>query len=122
MVCFGTFPDCRAFGDIIPPMTGERRQYARRAGPFEGAWSGESGHRECRITDLSPGGCFVDSLSSAAPGTTITVSVVFGDTRFTILGEVVYLDRVQGFGVRFVPSDQQRALAYVMGPTEPLGR
>ena len=103
-------------------MSGERRQYPRRPGPFEGWWAGVSGQRECRITDLSPGGCFLDSPTSAEPGTAITVSVVFGDTRFTLPGEVVYLDRVQGFGVRFVPSDQQRALAWVMGPTEPLAR
>jgi PilZ domain len=103
-------------------MASERRQYVRRPGPFEGSWNGASGQRECRISDLSPGGCFIDCLTTSPPGTAISVTVVFGDARFTVPGEVVYLDRVQGFGVRFLPSDQTRALAYAMGPTEPLAR
>lgn len=64
----------------------------------------------------------MDSANTAPAGTSVTVTVVFGGTRFTVPGEIVYLDRVQGFGVRFLPSDQTRALAYVMGPTEPLAR
>ncbi len=100
-------------------MYAERRQYARMPGPFDGSWSDTSGPRECRITDLSPGGCFVDSVVPADPGAAISVSVVLGETRFTVAAEVVYRNTVQGFGVRFLPSDQTRALAYVMGPTEP---
>lgn len=103
-------------------MTSERRQYVRQTGPFEGSWDGASGQRECRISDLSPGGCFIDGLAASPPGTAITVTVVFGGVRFTVPGEIVYLDRVQGFGVRFLPSDQTRALRYAMGPTEPLPR
>jgi PilZ domain len=103
-------------------MTAERRQHARRSGPFEGSWNGASGARESRITDLSPSGCFVDSLARPEAGATISVTVTFGEARFTIPAEVVYIDRIQGFGVRFLPSDQTRALAYVMGPTEPLPR
>jgi hypothetical protein len=57
----------------------------------------------------------VDSPVAPEPGAFITVSVVFGDTRFTLPPDVVYRDRIQGFGVRFLPSDQSRALAYAMG-------
>lgn len=96
-------------------MFAERRQYERVRGPFEGSWSIESDHHESRITDLSPGGCFVDSSTHPEPGATIAVTVLFGDSRFTVPAEVVYLDKVQGFGVRFQSSDQSRALAYVMG-------
>lgn len=52
------------------------------------------------------------------------MSVVFEGTRFSLPADVVYRDRVQGFGVRFQPSDQARALAYAMGitvPGEPAG-
>lgn len=100
-------------------MFAERRQYARVRGPFEGSWSIDANQHESRITDLSPGGCFVDSPTHPEPGTAIALTVAFGDTRFTVPAEVVYLDATQGFGVRFVPSDQTRALAYAMGPTSP---
>jgi len=103
-------------------MSVERRQFARQPGPFDGSWNGASGLRDCRITDLSPGGCFVDAPGQPAPGSAIAVAVQFGETRFTLPGEVVYLDRIQGFGVRFLASDQTRALAYAMGLTEPLAR
>lgn len=104
---------------IIRPMPLQRRQHPRQPGPFEGEWDGAEDAGACRVTGLSPSGCFVDAAGRPAPGTPITVSVLLGDTRFTLPGEVVYLDRVRGFGVRFTPSDESRALAYVVGPTGP---
>lgn len=100
-------------------MSGERRQYLRQPGPFEGSWSDDRGHHDGRVSHLSPGGCFVDSPGSPAPDSQVTISVLFGETRFTVPAQVVYLDPVQGFGARFLPSDQARALAYAMGPTGP---
>ena len=100
-------------------MSGERREYARQRGPFEGSWRVADTDRACRITDLSPNGCFVDSPESPPPDSAITVTVLFGETRFTVPAQVVYLDPAQGFGARFLPSDQARALAYAMGPTGP---
>jgi len=105
---------------IIPAMSA-KRQYVRQPGPFDGSWSGADGHHGCRITDLNPGGCFVDSPGAPPPGTAVTISVLFEETRFTVPAEVVYVDPTQGFGARFLPSDQARALAYKMGPTEPGG-
>jgi hypothetical protein len=102
-------------------MSVERREYARQRGPFDGSWSDSDHDRACRITDLSPGGCFVDSPDAPPPGAAVTISVMFGETRFTVPGQVVYLDPRQGFGARFLPSDPTRALAYAMGPTEPDG-
>lgn len=101
-------------------MYAERRQFARMPGPFDGSWSGASGSHACRVTYLSPGGCFVDSAARPEPADAISVTVTFGESRFTVPAEVVYLDAVQGFGCRFLSSDQTRALALVMGPTEPL--
>ena len=46
-------------------------------------------------------------------------TVQFGETRFSVPAEVVYLDQSRGFGVRFRPSEQAQALAYAMGPTAP---
>jgi len=96
-----------------------QRQHARQPGPFEGAWAGSPGDGHCRVTALSPSGCFVDSPVSPEPGESVTVSVVFEGTRFSLPADVVYRDRVRGFGVRFQPSDPARALAYAMGVTVP---
>ena len=96
-------------------MSDERRQYPRRAGPFEGEWHDASGTREARLLFLSPSGCFVDSDRTPDTGRRLSVTVIVEGTRFTIPAEVVYRDLIRGFGVRFLPSDQARALALVMG-------
>ncbi len=72
--------------------------------------------RQCRITDLSAGGCFVDSFTSAEAGASLILTVSLHDRQFTLPAEVVYLDRVQGFGVRFLPCDDVAALAGVIAP------
>lgn len=96
-------------------MIDHRRQFERQPGPFDGAWNGAAGPHPCHLTSLSPTGCFVDSATIPEPGSPFTVTVVFGETRFTVPAEVVYRDPSQGFGVRFPASDQSRALAYAMG-------
>jgi hypothetical protein len=92
-------------------MREERRRHSRVAGPFDGNWSGAAGARECRITDLSAGGCFVDALSRQDPGTEITITVVVAGQTLSVPGTVVYVDRVQGFGVQFQESEATRRLA-----------
>ena len=61
-------------------MSGERRQYLRQPGPFDGSWSDDGGRRACRITHLNPGGCFVDSAQSPPPDREVTITVLFGET------------------------------------------
>jgi hypothetical protein len=86
-------------------MPSERRVYKRLTGPFEGGWDGASGMRECRITDLSQGGCFIDAYASNPVGARITTRVTVGGRQFQLRSEVVYVDRVQGFAVRFLDND-----------------
>lgn len=92
----------------------ERRQKPRLPGPYDASWSGSSGLRHCRITELSAGGCFVDSFTAAEAGASLILKVSIGDRQFTLPAEVVYIDRVQGFGVRFLPSDDAKALEDVI--------
>ena len=96
-------------------MSGERREFARTPGPFEAAWTDASGEHSCHVTSLNPGGCFVDDALSPEPDAPVAVTVTFDGKRFTVPAEVLYRDAVRGFGVRFLPSDQRRALAYAMG-------
>lgn len=86
-------------------MTNERRSAKRLPGPYDGGWNGESGTRECRITDLSVGGCFIDSFATSGVGGKVTVDVRLSGQSFRLKAEVVYVDKVQGFAVRFADND-----------------
>ena len=94
-------------------MSSERRNYRRLVGPFEGGWDSASGMRECRITDLSQGGCFIDAYASNPVGTFLNTRVKVADQVFTLRSEVVYVDRVQGFAVRFRDNDPAVMSAFV---------
>jgi hypothetical protein len=83
-------------------MANERRGTARLPGPFEGSWDGASGMRDCRITDLSAGGCFIDAYASQPVGATITVELKVHGQQFRLPAQVVYADRIQGFAVKFL--------------------
>lgn len=86
-------------------MANERRGAARLVGPFEGSWDGASGMRDCRVTDLSVGGCFIDAYASQPVGARIVTEVKLHGQTFRLPAEVVYVDRVQGFAVKFLDQD-----------------
>jgi PilZ domain len=94
-------------------MPNERRTYKRLLGPFEGGWDGASGMRECRITDLSQGGCFIDVYASNPVGARISTIIKVGGQTFQLRSEVVYVDRVQGFAVRFRDNDPLVLKAFI---------
>lgn len=86
-------------------MANERRGAVRLVGPFEGSWDGASGMRNCRVTDLSVGGCFIDAYASQPVGARITTEITLHGQSFRLPAEVVYVDRVQGFAVKFLDRD-----------------
>ncbi len=86
-------------------MSNERRTFTRLVGPFEGGWDGASGMRDCRVTDLSRGGCFIDAYASNPVGARIPTRVRLDGRDYQLRSEVVYVDRVQGFAVRFRDND-----------------
>lgn len=88
-------------------MSSERRSVKRFHGPFDGGWNGESGSRECRITDVSIGGCFVDSLSNNVAGSSVQVFLKLAERVLRLRAEVVYVDKVQGFAVAFQDNDPE---------------
>ena len=83
----------------------EQRSAKRLQGPYDGGWDGEAGMRECRITDLSAGGCFIDAFASSPVGAKLTTEIRLAGQSFRLRSEVVYVDRVQGFSVRFLDND-----------------
>jgi len=79
----------------------ERRAHPRVKGPFEGWWDG-AGRQTGRITDLSEGGCFVDSVTQPPVGQVVLISIAIGPGEIQLPAEVLYGESHQGFAVRFV--------------------
>ena len=103
-------------------MTNERRSFRRLSGPYDGSWDGASGRRECRITDLSPGGCFIDAYASNPVGAMITTDITLSGQSFRLRSEVVYVDRVQGFAVRFLDDNAAAVLKALADAIDTLAR
>ncbi|MEP7117646.1 MAG: PilZ domain-containing protein [Acidobacteriota bacterium] len=91
-------------------MRNERRSSKRLSGPYDGGWDGASGMRDCRITDVSQGGCFIDAYASNPVGARITTEIKLSGQTFRLRSEVVYVDRVQGFAVRFLDDNDPAAM------------
>ena len=86
----------------------ERRQHKRVARPFEGSWTGASGANSCRITDVSLGGCFVQTLATPTAGEDTQVTIAFGkDVSVTFAGKVIYVEPKMGFAVKFNDLDPE---------------
>jgi Tfp pilus assembly protein PilZ len=89
--------------------------------PFEGSWRGASGANSCRISDVSLGGCFVQTLATPTAGEETHVTITFGkDVSMTFAGKVIYIEPSMGFAVKFneldgEASDEVRRLIDALG-------
>jgi len=104
----------------------DRRNQERLEVSLEAVWDG-SGNRSARITDLSEGGCFVDTIGEAYTGELLTFRFQLPDGNWLELaGEVAHQMRPVGFGLRFVDlSDEQleqlrQFLEYLKTPHAPV--
>jgi hypothetical protein len=84
----------------VPPVT-ERRQFPRHVRAFEGSWRGASGGAGCQITDISWGGCFVESAPTPSRGEHTELTLLLGTEPITLRGRVIAVFRGVGFSVRF---------------------
>lgn len=93
---------------------GERRREDRWEVCLEAVWDGKSGNRGSRVTDLSDGGCYVDSLSEACVGEALQIKLQLpsGDW-LELAGVVAHRTPPLGFGVRFInlTAEQTKALS-----------
>lgn len=85
-------------------MSEERREFTRINHPIEGTWRGASGASPCRISDISPKGCFIQSLAAPVVGD-VTTLVINHDTPVEVRGRVAYTEPGMGFAVEFVDLD-----------------
>jgi c-di-GMP-binding flagellar brake protein YcgR len=96
-------------------MTEEKRKHKRAPIPVEVLWEGAISNQPARTTDISEGGCFIDTMGGAAAGETINFKLLLPDGEWiAVQGEVVYELPHTGFGVRFTSitdSDRERLMA-----------
>ena len=86
----------------------ERRADRRYKVRFRLHWSrGESDEFQAVVTDLSAGGCFVESEESVQDGDLVKLRLdIPGHGDLTIWGNVVFWVRDTGFGLRFMAFSQ----------------
>lgn len=92
-------------------MEGEIPRRDERIGmPLEIVLESSSGRREARISDLSLGGCYVDSIAGVSQGENVRFKLTLPDRgSVEMSGTVVYVHERIGFGLRFDSlSDEQR--------------
>ena len=88
----------------------DRRREDRVEVCLDAIWDGRSGRVPARVTDLSEGGCYIDTLGEAYIGEILNIKLPLpaGDW-LELTGEVAHRSPPMGFGVRFVNmSEQQR--------------
>ena len=87
----------------------ERRSEKRWEVSFDAVWDGKSGNYTARVTDLSEGGCYVDSLGEVMIGERVKLKLLLPNGEWLELtGEAAHHTPPVGFGLRFVSlSDDQ---------------
>lgn len=73
-----------------------------------------SGKREARISDVSEGGCFVDTIVIVRPGEEVSLSCQLDSGwQLNVRGKVAYVMDGFGFGMEFIDlSDESRMLLH----------
>lgn len=69
-----------------------------------------SGRRSARISDISPGGCYIDTIAQVPVGDPVSLHISASDGESMLFkGKIAYVLDGNGFGVEFVDvSDEQR--------------
>ena len=81
----------------------ERRNEKRLEVCLDAVWDGNSGKHPARVTDLSEGGCYIDSLGESQVGEVLNLKLQLQNGNWLNLsGEVAHLMPPMGFGVRFI--------------------
>lgn len=88
---------------MIEPMD-DRRSRPRLSVSLDAVWDEDSGARHsARVTDLSEGGCYLDTVGEVMTGEIVAFRVLLPDDDWLYLeGEVKHHRHGFGFGVQFV--------------------
>jgi Tfp pilus assembly protein PilZ len=97
----------------------DRRTEKRCDVCIDAVWNGKSGNYTARVTDLSEGGCYVDTMGEAQVSEVITFKLQLPEGEWLELsGEVAHQTPPLGFGLRFVnlTDDQHEKLRSLLEP------
>jgi len=96
------------------------RQHERSSFLTEIILESASGKRQARISDVSKGGCFIDTLTNVREGEEVSLSgTLDGGEQLNVRGRVVYVMNGFGFGVSFIDVDStsESAIRKMIGAT-----
>jgi hypothetical protein len=78
------------------------RHYERVSVSLEVEWEGAAGKYEARMSDISLGGCYIDTIGDATIGETVSFRVRLPSGHWLRLsGMVVHVEERVGIGLRF---------------------
>ena len=84
----------------------DRRSSPRLSVTLEAVWDSESDNHPALITDLSLGGCYLNTVGEARAGEPVGFRVLMPDGDWLYVeGEVRHHTAGRGFGVQFVDLD-----------------
>ncbi len=98
-------------------MTNERRADPRANLSLEVRWEGLSGKHEARISDISIGGCFIDTSGAATVGELIVFEIKMPSGEwFELRGKVAFYQPNIGFSLSFsyIAEEERRAIAQLI--------
>jgi hypothetical protein len=83
------------------------RQHERREHFTEIILESASGRREARMTEVSMGGCFIESIADSQVGEGVSFEIKDHDPPVRFTGNIAYTLPGVGFGVRFTEFSQE---------------
>ncbi|HSB29214.1 MAG TPA: PilZ domain-containing protein [Pyrinomonadaceae bacterium] len=87
----------------------ERRSKPRLSVSLDAFWDGETGRQTARVTDLSEGGCYLDTVGAVMKGEVVAFRILLPDDDWLYLeGEVKHHRPGFGFGVQFVDLNDEQ--------------
>jgi hypothetical protein len=87
----------------------DRRSKPRLSVHLDAVWHGGEERHSARITDLSEGGCYLDTVGEVMVGEIVAFRVLLPDDDWLYLeGEVRHHSHGMGFGVRFIDLNEEQ--------------
>ena len=96
----------------------ERRSKPRLSVNLDAVWDREEARQSARVTDLSEGGCYLDTVGEVMTGEIVAFRIMLPDGDWLYLeGEVRHHRHGIGFGVQFVDlnEEQREKLLFLLG-------
>src|SRR5882724_7557579 len=88
----------------------DRREKPRIRVSLNAMWDSSTEAHSARVTDLSEGGCFLDSVGEVRAGEIVGFRVLLPNDDWLYLeGEVRHYSAGSGFGVQFVELNEEQA-------------